>query len=607
MQARVIVSMALIWLCIVALGPTCKGDTWDQKGDGSFKNGSYEFAILCYDKATEMNSSDSYAWSQKGRALYRLEKYNESITCYDKVINIDPLSDSAWYTKGLALYNMGKYAESLQAFNTSIEIDPNYAWPWYGKGLIFYKMGEFNDSVQAYNVALDKNENQVDMSYFLEAKEKALSSSNYKKYIFLILNLLILISFLLYYLGRLIRGAKSRSISVDNKERCVGFKNVQVVNNRIVRLMLRFMPLVVSLLFLYTVYLQPSSLFSYSIWSLLPSTIVFFIAFFIFRVLESHVSITLGDLYKSGIVAIKQPIIPVDEQQTKDKLNLTNDSLEAQQLEEQYDKFIRDFEGLLNHPIQYALGIIFAFVGWIGLYGFMAGVIPVVNSSNTNSSFILSWAIAQLTIGFVIGLMVWRMLVVSVQLWRFGKIFDVAPHLGHPDKCGELAPIGNLCLWNSIFAFIPGIYIWGWMLAIIVILYPGFDIDIPDAKIKIARELMAILVPITTMILIFLFPQWNFHKILVYKRAIAWKQLSEKVRNINNLAYDVLTKGNEMKPDEIDAITKGYELMQNIYEDRMNMNFPTWTFSLGTLTKFATVLITVIPLVTFFMDVFRRI
>jgi tetratricopeptide (TPR) repeat protein len=95
MQARVIVPMVLIWLCIITLGPTCKGDTWYQKGEKSFNNGSYDLAILCYDKAIKLNSTDIDAWNQKGRSLMVLGKYNESIFCFDKIIDMDPLNKYA--------------------------------------------------------------------------------------------------------------------------------------------------------------------------------------------------------------------------------------------------------------------------------------------------------------------------------------------------------------------------------------------------------------------------------------------------------------------------------------------------------------------------------
>ncbi len=72
--------------------------------------------------------------------------------------------------------------------------------------------------------------------------------------------------------------------------------------------------------------------------------------------------------------------------------------------------------------------------------------------------------IAEHFIAFIIGLMAWRMLVIGVQVWKLGKRFDLNPQLGHPDTCGGLEPLGNLCLWNALILALPGVFLGGWII-----------------------------------------------------------------------------------------------------------------------------------------------
>ena len=77
----------------------------------------------------------------------------------------------------------------------------------------------------------------------------------------------------------------------------------------------------------------------------------------------------------------------------------------------------------------------------------------------------------------MIGLMAWRMAVVTYMIREIGKRFELSIQFGNPDKCGGLESLGNLCLWNSLVMSIPGLYITGSFILIILILLSYLNLE----------------------------------------------------------------------------------------------------------------------------------
>jgi curved DNA-binding protein CbpA len=108
---------------------------WNYKGRALYNLGRYDDAIMCYDKAIEIDPNNAVAWNYTGRAMYHLDKYDEAIKCYDKAIGINPKDAEAWNNKGNALNSLGRYEESISSYDKAIKIDPSYAGVWNNKGL----------------------------------------------------------------------------------------------------------------------------------------------------------------------------------------------------------------------------------------------------------------------------------------------------------------------------------------------------------------------------------------------------------------------------------------------------------------------------------------
>jgi len=97
-----------------------------KKGISLGKLEKYHEAVVCFDRALEINPRLSEAWYNKGIAMRRLERYHEAIACYDMILKMNPRQPEAWYNKGAVLADLERYHEAINSYEKFIEFAPRY-------------------------------------------------------------------------------------------------------------------------------------------------------------------------------------------------------------------------------------------------------------------------------------------------------------------------------------------------------------------------------------------------------------------------------------------------------------------------------------------------
>lgn len=114
----------------------------------------------------QTNASD---WFEKGMALYNENNFTGSLEAYERAIEIDPSNSEAWNNKGIDLGILGRYDEALYAFQEATQLNSSYAEAWYNMGAIFDIQGKYVSAIQAYSAAT-----RINPSY-----QKAWEAKNY--------------------------------------------------------------------------------------------------------------------------------------------------------------------------------------------------------------------------------------------------------------------------------------------------------------------------------------------------------------------------------------------------------------------------------------------
>jgi hypothetical protein len=286
------------------------------------------------------------------------------------------------------------------------------------------------------------------------------------------------------------------------------------------------------------------------------------ISLLIFQILLQRIPEAFRTLWNRNVIAGKANLH--EEQPSTDAV--------PADVEAQYQQFIDRLSLLLNDPRQIIVGIICGLSGasWI-FYN-----IDTSDLTSATTQFIHPFFIVQFLIGFgigyVVGLQVWRMIIIGYQIRQLSKEFDLTLQLGHPDGCAGLAPLGNLCLWNALIVSPAGIDLGGWLI---------FGNTSYQGLLYFLLFVVMVIASVS-----FFAPLWNVHQIMLAKRDAVRQQLDQLGESINHLTRELLDRVDELDPSESEKLAKKLDRMRQTYLD--NQQISTWPFNTRTLAKFIT-------------------
>jgi hypothetical protein len=237
-----------------------------------------------------------------------------------------------------------------------------------------------------------------------------------------------------------------------------------------------------------------------------------------------------------------------------------------------YNRYALDIENMLNGRGQWgAVGVCLALViGWV-VFGFAGDVV--------RRPILLVGLIVQCLIACVIGVSAWRMVVVGVQVGLIPRRFDLRPQFTHPDRCGGLQPIGNLCLWNALIAATAGIFLGGW-LAI------GPHTVFRDLALRYEQTFRwLLLVPICVSTVSFFLPLWGIHRAMAQGKAKALLRFEDLALSIDAEARRLVLVAKTLEAEEGERRANRLAMMRRVYGE--NARMPEWPINVELLTKFA--------------------
>lgn len=135
---------------------------WCNKGVSLRSIGRFDEAVICYDKALEIDPRFAGAWSNKGADLGRLGHFHDAILCINKALEIDPRSKSAWLDKGASFVHLGRFDQAIICFDKALEIDSLHPIAWRGKGTALNGLGRFDEAIVCFEKALEIDPRYVD-------------------------------------------------------------------------------------------------------------------------------------------------------------------------------------------------------------------------------------------------------------------------------------------------------------------------------------------------------------------------------------------------------------------------------------------------------------
>jgi hypothetical protein len=173
------------------------------------------------------------------------------------------------------------------------------------------------------------------------------------------------------------------------------------------------------------------------------------------------------------------------------------------------------------------------------------------------------------------GLGLWRMAVLGWHVHRIGSDPALRIQLGHPDRCGGLAPLGHLCLWNGFIVAVPGALLGFWIAAAQL----GFE------GTNVAVHVVLALMIVGVGLLAFALPLYRVHKRMEGEAAPLLAAMEVEARAIHQLTRELIVETSLVPARKRAKKAKQLKLRRRLYSRYQGI--PTWPIRAREAAKFA--------------------
>lgn len=249
---------------------------------------------------------------------------------------------------------------------------------------------------------------------------------------------------------------------------------------------------------------------------------------------------------------------------------------------EAYRAFIGEFEETLNARWAWLVGAAFAVIGFASTFAMRTllatGRWPEIDV--VGYYFQKNFAINVVPLGYLMGLLAWRVGVIAFFVNRLGKRFELAIQPKHPDRCGGLKPLGDWCLAIALLLLLPALYFSFW--GVLITFFPLSFKLVADLWGGWYQQLLIVLS--VAAVFLFVQPLYSIHLQMEQRRRDIQAELDELSHKIDEMMLELRTKADTLTPEQGKQRLETLEFMQKVYDQSKHV--PTWPFDADSLWRF---------------------
>lgn len=139
----------LVTKAIAIYGPL-SAELWDAKGYVLRLAGRYEEALVCLERALQLNPALAQAHWNKGLALNALRRYGPAVLALDRARELAPNEPELDWARGKALYFLGKEEEAFRWLQDEARLAQAGKRALFFRALAAYKAGRYEAALQLF-------------------------------------------------------------------------------------------------------------------------------------------------------------------------------------------------------------------------------------------------------------------------------------------------------------------------------------------------------------------------------------------------------------------------------------------------------------------------
>ena len=256
-------------------------------------------------------------------------------------------------------------------------------------------------------------------------------------------------------------------------------------------------------------------------------------------------------------------------------------------LDTQFREFLARFERTANSHWSWVLGFFFAVAAVPQI--FLSSLIPdplgVYRRAGLGGlvSVFVDWSLLGLllvgVVGFLLGLLAWRMGCVGFYVHRLGQEFDCRVQSQHPDGAGGLGVLGELCFLNALIVIVPSTFLGAWRILIANV--PAFR-----ARYDYLTTWFDGLLVVTFFLAIiaFVIPLYGVHRAMSREKTRRQRDLDLIGNELDRLTQRIRRAAEDGDSAAVGTLTDQRSVLAAVYASEQDV--PTWPVNTSLTRKY---------------------
>jgi len=152
-------------------------EAYNNRGVAYYDLQQYQRAIVDYDRALELDPAYADAYNNRGVAYYDLQQYQRAIVDYDRALELNPAYADAYNNRGDAYYDLRRYERAIEDYDCAIELNPTDSLAYLGRGDAYHALQQYERAIADYDRALELNPNHANAKKWRDEAARLLNKS----------------------------------------------------------------------------------------------------------------------------------------------------------------------------------------------------------------------------------------------------------------------------------------------------------------------------------------------------------------------------------------------------------------------------------------------
>lgn len=200
---------------------------------------------------------------------------------------------------------------------------------------------------------------------------------------------------------------------------------------------------------------------------------------------------------------------------------------------------------------------------------------PLILTLFIRAAFVFAW--------FICGIVAWQIFSVGKTISALGRNFRLDIKINHPDGCGGLSPIGDLCL-KLVYCVAPFLILIGaWLIFVNTLDISYLHMQSANLNSLISTLQILLLPFIVLSFLIFFFPIISIRNSMLHAKSLLDIQLDTISQKIHSIEMELLTQADSLPTDRRIILEENINFLKRSY-GRFQL-IPTWPFRFSHLFR----------------------